>query len=359
MKPLRVVIVGCGNIATKYTEQLAAYSCVELAGFFDLDSTRVDQFVSDHGGTAYRSLDEVMADSSVQVVVNLTIHHAHAEVTSLALKSDKHVYSEKPLATDAKSAGELVALAEASGLRLGSAPSTFLGEAVQTVGAGLRSGKAGTLRISYAEINHGRIETWHPNPAPFYKVGPVWDVAVYPLGVWAALCGPMTSVRAVSRMLLGERKDVHGNAFPVESPDYTCALIDFESGLLGRLTTNFYVNPSKQGASMEFHGDSGSFYLGSSYMFDAPVEFAEYGKSFEKVPLAREAFAGVEFGRGLEDFCLALLEDRPHRCDARMAAHIVDVIDAINESAHTGSPVKIRSTFTSPAPMDWSSRDGE
>lgn len=353
MDKLRTVIVGCGNIATAYAQQISKYPGIDLAGFTDLVPERAREFAEKYGGKAYASLDEVLADPGVKLVVNLTIHHAHVEVITRSLEAGKHVHSEKPLATSGAEAGKLVELAASKGLRLSSAPSTFLGEPVQTLARELRAGKTGPLRVLYAEINHGRIESWHPNPAPFYDVGPVWDVAVYPLGIWAALCGPMRKVTAVGRTLLADRKTKDGDAFTIGAPDFYTALVEFESGALGRLTANFYVNPSKQGATMEFHGDAGSLFLGSSYMFNAAVEFAEFGGAFKPVPLVRAGFDGVEFARGVEDLADAILRDRPHRCGAGMARHIVEVIEAIHLSAQTGRPVTVDSSFTQPEPMPW------
>jgi len=353
MNKLKTVIVGCGNIAAAYSEQISKYSRIDLAGFCDLQPERAEEFARKHGGRVYRSLDEVLEDEGVRLVVNLTIHQAHVEVITRCLEAGKHVHSEKPLATSGAEAKKLVDLAESKGLRLSSAPSTFLGEPVQTLARELRAGKAGTLRLLYAEINHGRIESWHPNPEPFYRVGPVWDVSVYPLGVWAALCGPMRKVTAFGRTLLRDRQTKDGSPFSIEAPDFYAALIEFENGALGRLTANFYVAPSKQGATMEFHGDAGALFLGSSYMFDTAVEFAPFEGAFAPVPLAREGFAGVEFARGVEDLAEAILDGRPHRCAARMAQHVVEVAEAIHTSAATGNPVAVSSTFTPPEPMPW------
>lgn len=353
MDKLGTVIVGCGNIATAYAQQISKYPGIDLAGFSDLVPERAREFAEKYGGRAYASLDVVLADPGVRLVVNLTIHHAHVEVITRSLEAGKHVHSEKPLATSGAEARKLVELAASKGLRLSSAPSTFLGESVQTLARELRSGKTGPLRALYAEINHGRIESWHPNPAPFYDVGPVWDIAVYPLGVWAALCGPMRKVTAVGRILLPDRKTKDGVDFKIGAPDFYTALIEFENGAVGRLTANFYVKPSKQHATMEFHGDAGSLFLGSSYLFNAAVEFAEFGGDFEPVPLVRPGFEGVEFARGVEDLADAILRDRPHRCAAGMAGHIVEVIEAIHVSAKTERPVMVDSSFTRPEPMPW------
>lgn len=353
MRTIKTAIVGCGNIANQYARQLSSYPSIEVVGYTDLMPERARALASEFGGRSYDSLDQILEDPVVEVVLNLTIHHAHVEVITRSLEAGKHVYSEKPLATSLAEASALVALAESRGLRLGSAPSTFLGEPAQTVASGLRANQTGTLRALYAEINHGRIESWHPNPAPFYEVGPVWDVAVYPLGIWAALCGPMRRVTAVGKTLLADRHTKDGTPFHIASPDFVVAVIEFENGAIGRLTSNFYVKPSHQGASMEFHGDAGSYFLASSYLFNAAVEFAPCDGSFSPVPPVRKSFEGVEFARGVQDFSEAIIEGRPHRCDATIARHIIEVIEAIHKSALSGTPVEVHSDFVAPAPMPW------
>ena len=352
MNKIKTVVVGCGNIANTYAEQISKYNQIELAGFCDLQPGRAVEFARKHGGKAYRSLDEALEDASIALVINLTIHHAHFEVISRCLEAGKHVHTEKPLATSGAEARQLVALAERKGLRLSSAPSVFLSEPIQTLARELRAGRAGTLRLLYAEQNQGRIETWHPNPEPFYKVGPLWDIAVYPLGIWAVTCGPMRKVTAVGKSLLRERQTKDGRPFTIGASDFYTALIEFENGVLGRLTSNFYVRPSKQAGSMEFHGDDGSLFL-ENLNFDTPVEFAPFGGAFAPLPLVRNGSSGVEFARGVEDLADAILNNRPHRCDARVAQHVVEVIEAIHLSAETGKSATITSTFDIPEPMPW------
>ena len=352
-RKIGTVIVGCGNIANAYADQIKPYSNVELLGFHDLEPARAEAFATKHGGKVYAKLADVLADKKVELVVNLTIHHAHVEVIAKCLNAGKHVHTEKPLAMKYSEAKKLAALAAKKRLRLSSAPATFMGEAAQTCGAILRAGKLGKVRLAYAEMNHGRIESWHPNPAPFFQVGPVWDVAVYPLGIWAAFCGPAKRVTAAGKVLLAKRKTKDGKPFTVTTPDYVTATIEFANGMIGRLTVNFYVPTSKQ-MGIEFHGDAGSLYLGSNFMFNTAVELAVPGKGFEAVPLVREGYNGVEFARGVEDLADAIINKRPHRCNAGMAAHVVELIEAIQTSAAKEKPVEIKSKFTQPEKMPWS-----
>ncbi len=352
-RKVRVAIVGCGNIADAYVEQIQTYDHVELVGFADLLAERAEAFAQEYGGTAYTGLDALLADPAVDVVVNLTIHHAHVEVITQCLEAGKHVYTEKPIAMRYADAARLMALADARGLRLSSAPITYMGEAQQTAWKMLRNGTLGPVRLAYAELNHGRIETWHPNPVPFYEVGIVWDVGIYPITLLTALLGPARRVTAFGQVVYPDRKTLSDEPFRVTAPDVVTAAIEFASGTLARLSCNFYTTTSHQGASVEFHGDAGSLYLGSCFDFHAPVAYAPYGDAFQPIPLLREPFEGVEFGRGLGAFAEALREDRPHRASAAHAAHVVEIIEAIHRSIDEGRAVEINSTFTPPAPMEW------
>ena len=196
MTPLGLGIVGTGNIAGAYARDILTHPQIRLAAAADLDAGRAVAFGAEHGCRIHQSLDDLLADPSVDIVVNLTVHHAHYEVTKRALQAGRHVYSEKPLALRSKEAHELVALAASRGMRLGCSPSTFLGEAQQTAAALIRDGRLGPVRAVYAEVNWGRIETWHPTPIPFFDVGVMVDVGVYPLTLVTAILGPARSVRA-------------------------------------------------------------------------------------------------------------------------------------------------------------------
>src|SRR3989304_1577414 len=110
-----VGIVGCGMIAELYAGQLAGYDELRLVAAADIDGERARALAERCGCRAYGSLDELLADDEVEVVVNLTVPRAHAEVTRRALESGRHVYSEKPLALEPAQGRPLVALAEAPG----------------------------------------------------------------------------------------------------------------------------------------------------------------------------------------------------------------------------------------------------
>lgn len=347
---LSTVIVGCGNIAKAYAKDLKTYPEITLAGFSDLDPARAVAFAAEFGGRAYASLDEVLADPSVQLIVNLTVPNAHEAVIDRCLDAGKHVHTEKPLALNSAAVRRLAAKAESLGLRLSSAPTTWLGEPQKAAGRVLASGSLGQIRLVYAELNQGRIESWHPVPAPFYEVGVIWDVGIYPLTLLTANLGPVRKVSAVHNLLMPNRQTKDGVPFVITRPDCVLATLTFASGAFARLSCNFYTNQSKQAASMEFHGDLGTLLLGSSLLFDATVEASGVDKPMAPVPLARPGKEGIEFAIGVRELALAISENRPHRASAIQAAHVIEIMEAIGTSANAdGAAQTITSDFPLPS----------
>ncbi len=350
---LKLAIVGCGNISRGYASTIQGHKDVlEIVGAMDAIPERAKALVAQYGGKFYATLDEVCADPEVDVVVNLTIHHAHPTVIAQCLNAGKHVYSEKPLALTYPEAKALVELAERKGLRLSCAPMTFMGEAQQTAWKAIRDGVCGTVRLVYAEVNHGRIEAWHPNPEPFYKVGPLFDVAVYPLTLMTTFFGPARRVTAFGKVLYSDRVTKEGRPFTIDTPDFSIAAVEFENGVVARLTTNFYVGSTKQ-RGLEFHGDKGTVHIGCFQEFSTPVSYAEFGKELQPIPYVREPFKGIEWARALVEMHEAMQEGRPQRVTGAQAAHVVEILCGITTSFTEGHPVDITSNFVRPTPMPW------
>jgi len=351
---VNVAIIGCGNIAGPYAGDLPNYSEIRLVGVADIDRARAQAFAEEHGTKAYSRVEELLADPAVDLVANLTIPDAHKSITTQSLAAGKNVWSEKPLAMTYEDAAGLVDLARERGLRLGCSPFTLMGEAGQTAWKWLREGRLGKVRVIYAEVNWGRIERWHPAPESFYRAGPLFDVGVYPLTIVTAIYGPARRVSAYGTVLQPDRKTTRGTPFHVEEPDYLVASIELEGGQVLRLTTDFYAsNTSTRQTGIEFHGDEGSLHLADWHNFNSKLSFAPFEESFEEVPLVRQPYKGVPWGRGIWEMVCAMQEGRPHRFTGEHAAHVTEIMRATRESAKTGRAVEIKSVFTPPAPMEW------
>jgi predicted dehydrogenase len=346
-EPLGVAVIGCGNISGAYGETISAYPSVRIVGATDVEPSLSTAFVERFGGVAYPALEDALADPAVDAIVNLTFPSVHAEVTTAALEAGKHVHSEKPLAPDYERARALVDLAAERTLRLSCSPITFMGEAQETMWRLVEDGAIGPVRVAYAEVNWSRIESWHPHPEPFYRIGPFADVGVYPLTILTAMFGPARRVTAFGRVVYPDRTTTSGEPFSVGAPDFGVAVVELDSGTVIRLTANFYVGRHSKQSGIELHGDTGSIFVSSWQEFDAKVELAAYGGEYEEIPVA-SPFPGTDWGRALDDLSHSISTGRPHRATGEHAAHIVEVLDATARSAAEGRAVVVRSTFTPP-----------
>lgn len=346
----RLAIVGTGNIAAGYLTDLRTYPDIEVVGGYDADPARSAAFGAAHHLPIYGSLDELLADDGVDVVVNLTPLSAHVPVTTAALRAGRHVFSEKPLAPTSAQARELVELAASRGLRLGCAPFTYLGEAIQTAWKLVRDDAVGPVKLVYAEVNHDRIETWHPAPQGPYRAGPLFDVGVYSLTALTAMLGPARRVWAYGTVLKPDRVTLSGEMFSPQAPDFSVVVLELAGGATVRLTANFYVGAGTRQGGIELHGERGSVHIADWTNFDSEIRA---GLPPAPVPLVRDPYPGIPWGRGIAEFVSAMNEGRPHRCSAEHAAHIVDILNAAAASQQSGTPVDVTSSFPPPLPMPW------
>ena len=353
-KQIGAAIIGCGNISTSYAENMLKYPEVNLLGFCDIDTARAEECTQKYGGKVYADLDAILADAEVEIVVNLTIFQVHAKVIRKCLEAGKNVHTEKPISMTSEESWALVELAKEKGVHFSSSPITFMGEAQDAAWSVIQSGKLGDVRLAYAEVNHGLIEDWHPNPGPFYDLGVIWDVAVYPITLLTAFFGPVKRVLGYSQVLKKDHMTMNNEPFSITTPDYYLAVLELESGVTCRLSANFYAKMSYQGGSLEFHGDGGRLKLGDFQNFHAPVEFAEYAKPYRKVTHnGVGAEKHMEFSRGVQEIAQAIIEGRGLRSSASQAAHVIDTVSAILESIEKGGFVDVKSEFEAPSPMKY------
>lgn len=354
-----VAIVGCGFIAEAYAKALAATPSVRLTATMDLAEERAEALAAAYDAQAYTSLDALLAHAPAPLIVNLTIHQAHAEVTRACLSAGRHVFSEKPLALSAAEAHALVDLAAAEGLQLGAAPAASLfGDAQQLAWRYLREERLGTLRMIYADANLGRVPEWNANPEPFLRIGPLLDGAVYPLTLLTAWLGPVVAVEAAHQARLNPDFERGGERVSIDTPDHHTAMLRFAGGIRARLTASFFVpHQTQHFNSLEFHGDAGSLYLRNAgdlaWMGDGEeLKFARLGAPYQPLalPKAGEAFS---YATPIVDMAEAITNDRPPVASGRQAAHVVEVVETIESVAAAGQPQALNAKVKAPAPRPW------
>jgi predicted dehydrogenase len=352
---MRVGIVGCGVISNEYVRHAGAFPSFELVACADVVPAQAAALAA-VGGFEPARVDELLADPSIDVVLNLTPAEAHAEVVRQALAAGKHVYTEKPLATDLREAASLVELAAASGLRLGCAPDIFLRGAFQAARALIDDGAIGEpLSVSAAMLAGGQ-SAWHPNPDIFYVdgAGPLFDMGPYYLSAIVALVGPIrqvagfASTRTVERVIeLGPRA---GERFRAATPTHTSATMLLAGGATANLVASFEA-PGQYVCDLHVHGSEGALALPDPNGFAGPVRLRRGAEGpWEDVSFASRGAADAR-GLGLHDMVESLAAGLPHRASAELGLHVVEVARAILQAGGEGRTIGIDSHPARPAPL--------
>jgi len=167
------------------------------------------------------------------------------------------------------------------------------------------------------------------------------DVGVYPLSIMMAAFGPVARLSAHASTVLAERLDVNGAAFAVGVPDYWLVELEHTSGTRVRLTVNFYV---KGDEGVEFHGDEGSLRLGSWFAPGSSLVFTPYEGQSSPVPTP-DAPENIDWSVGVAELVAAIEEGRPSQLDRDRSVHLVEILEAAETSADTGSPVDLNTGF--------------
>ncbi len=353
-RPARVGMVGCGDVTGLYLPSMARLPIIQLASCADLDSTRAEA-VATAGGFPAVDIDTLLADPTIDIVLNLTPPAAHAAVSLAAIRAGKHVYSEKPLATTLDDARTVLAEARDAGVRVGAAPDTFLGGGLQTARALIDEGAIGTPIAATASVAHLGPESWHSNPGIFYATGggPLLDVGPYYATALVSLLGPIVAASAVGRGVGTERPigsgPRAGGTVTAEVPTTAIAALAFESGAVGGLTASFDVVGS-EAPHFEIHGTAGSLILGDPDQFDGEVRYRPLGaRDWELIPLRFDASVGR--GIGLADLIAGIRSKEPHRASGELAFHVLDVLLAIESATSSGRVEAVTSRCYRPAPL--------
>jgi predicted dehydrogenase len=333
--PLRVGVVGCGIIGRRYVADSGAYDAWRPVACADLDTAAAEAFAAEFGLRA-ESVDDLIADPEVDLVLNLTPPSAHAPLVRAALEAEKHVYTEKPLATTVADGRDLVAEAERRGLRLGCAPDTFLGSAYETARRLVAEGAIGTPLGAAATMLVGGADTWHPNAEMFFRAGggPLLDIAPYYLTALVSLLGPVAAVAGFAETPTAERT-LHtgpraGEIVSVEVPTHAVAVLRFAGGALATVTVGF-ESRDQYVSGMHVYGTTASLTLPDANDFGGDVLLTS-GRETQAVPY--DSYGARETrGLGIQDLAEALRDDRPHRASGELALHVLEIADAIVDAA--------------------------
>jgi predicted dehydrogenase len=350
-EPVGVAVVGCGTISHEYLRNLTSFPDLRVVFCGDLDIERAKAQADKYGVPAAGSAAQAMESPDAEIVVNLTIPAAHAEVATAAIAAGKHVWMEKPLALDTGAGKSVLAAAQQAGLRVGCAPDTVLGAGLQTARRVIEAGRIGVPQTALALMQGFGPESWHPDPAFLFQrgAGPLFDMGPYYLSALATLFGPADQVAALGRR--GREHRVIGSGpragtiFDVEVPTHVAALVSYLGGQAATVVLSF-DSPLRRHGFVEISGTEATLALPDPNRFDGEIRLRPVGADDWTVIPA----AGATTGRGLGvlDLARALRGGVPHRASGEMGLHVLDIMESTGRSISAGAFEPVRTTFEVP-----------
>lgn len=359
MKKTVVGVIGSGAISGIYLKNMITrFKNLEVKAIASAHYESAEKKAGEFGIHACTSVEELLADPEIELVVILVPVGVHYELIRQALLAGKHVYTEKTMTETSEQAEELCRIADEKGLYLGSAPDTFLGTGFQTARKALDDGLIGEVHSFNISItrNNDILTAYFP----FLRqpgAGALRDYLVYYLTAVVSLLGPVKSVYAVLKTPYPERMNRmpdtkgFGEMIPTPNEAVITAVVELENGITGTIHED---NESVifDRADFTICGRDGVLALGNANNFGDPVKLLKADGFRPAEPVVLEPvghYSDNSRGIGPAELADSMAEGRSNRTDRKMALHVLQVIEAMEKSCRERKAVEVTSTFERPA----------
>ena len=370
-KVFKVGLIGCGHIAETYFRAEKYFNNIKIIKCADIN-LKAARKCSKEYGIKFLSVNEILKDQEVEIILNLTIPKAHYEISKKALLNGKHVYSEKPLAINLKDGKELLKISRRKKLYLGNAPDTFLGGGIQKSKELVEKNIIGKIKLGNAVFAFPGIQSYHPNPEPWFaklEGGPVIDMGPYYITALVNLLGPAKKVSG--RIINGSKYRTigigpkKGRKFKVNCPTTYLSTITFKNNTVIRLTLSFDVI-AHQRNHIELYGEKGSMIVPDPNMFGGSVftckKLGDNWKEFKTTEMhlgkinirtqssrANETPTNANYrGAGLSEMAYSIEKKRKHLCNGEISLHVLDIITSIMKASKSGVNQSINTDCVKP-----------
>ena len=358
-KVFKIGLIGCGHIAETYFRAEKYFNNIKIIKCADINEKASKRCALNFGIKSV-TVNDLLKDKEIEIILNLTIPKAHYQISKKALINGKHVYSEKPLAINLNDGKKLLKISKKKKLYLGNAPDTFLGGGIQKSKELVEKNIIGNVKLGNAVFAFPGIQSYHPNPEPWFtkkEGGPVIDMGPYYITALVNLLGPAKKVTGTiiqgqkyRTIGIGPKK---GKKFKVECPTTYLSTITFKNNSVIRLTLSFDVI-AHQRNHIELYGEKGSMIVPDPNMFGGSVltcnKLGDNWKEFKttKMPLGRinirtqssranETPTNANYrGVGLSEMAYSIENKRKHLCSGEISLHVLDIITSIMKAASSG-----------------------
>jgi predicted dehydrogenase len=345
---MNIGIIGCGNISPVYFNAHKLYNNFKVTACADIDEIVAKKSANEFN-VSFQTIDEIISNPNIDIILNLTIPSAHKEVIIKTLNAGKHSFSEKPLAISFKEGREIYELAKEKKFYVGCAPDTFLGSAGQKARELIDNNTIGDVVLGTFNIMSHGMEHWHPNPDFFFKpgAGPIFDLGVYYITQLVNLLGPVESILSVSGTASEERiitsEPRNGEKIKVETPTTLLGVLNFKNKAKVQLFASWDVWKHEH-TTIELYGLDGSMVIPDPNYFGGKLKISKKDSDW-KIIDTKDMFLGIPNkenddgfvanyrGIGLSDMVNCIKQNKKFRCSIELTLHVLEIMDGILTSS--------------------------
>jgi predicted dehydrogenase len=356
-KPVKVAVIGCGMISDIYIDTMInRFDILEVVGCYDVNKENAER-TSQKYNIKTLTMEDILVDDSIEIVVNLTPPKAHYAVVKTLLEAGKNVYTEKVLSIELEEAAELVKIAKEKNLYLGAAPDTFLGASIQTARYVVESGMIGEITSCYCALNRDGYLFGELSPICTLPGGGIgFDVGIYYVTALLSILGPVKEVSGILRTRDKDRKHFFINhldePYEMKCETTLAGTIEFECGTIGNLlfeSNTIQLSPEKP--NLVLFGTKGIMYMADPNAFGGDVKICLKGNNDFFVMQQSHGFNDNSRGLGVAEMAWSMRKGREPRANKEMAYHALEVLHGISKSSVTKTFCEMQSTFEKMPPI--------
>lgn len=368
MDRIKTAVIGCGMISNIYIKNfINLFSVIDLVALCDVNEKAALE-KSEFFHIPVRSMEDILADPQIVMVVNLTGPAVHYSVIKTCLEAGKHVFTEKTLCADFERGQELVRIAKEKNLYLGVAPDTFLGAGLQTARFALDHGLIGKVTSARAAMNRSQVL----NSEKFRYIrkkggGFAYDIGVYYVTALLSLLGPVKQIAGFVRKTEEHRgilfqEGSFGQSWTTEDDNLYTGIIRFQNGVVGTIHMDGESINEEQ-PSLVIYGTEGILELGDPNTFCGEVKLIRNGTGscvlpfthgFSGSPLYGEPTPG-DYGQhrgvGAAEMAWSILKGRSPRAGMDLGLHTLELLTAFEKSSRANAVYQMKTSFALPAPL--------
>lgn len=233
VRPLRAAALGIGWWSDVLADAAGRSDAIRIVACYTRSDDKKRAFAAKFGCRAAASYEEILADPSIDAILNTTPNAAHLETVRMAAAAGKHVFLDKPIANSVAEGLEIARLCDDAQVVLALGYQRRRENHFRWIKSEIDAGRFGRLVQAEANISRDRLgkidlSSWRYQAAGM-PGGVMLQIGIHYVDVLEMLFGPVARVSGASAQLV----------LPGDNPDVAAMILEHESGAVSNLSASY------------------------------------------------------------------------------------------------------------------------